>query len=151
MTIETPDVHCWQSVISIPQIFDKLFIAESQQMGKNLNEEYTQLPSRFFVIHAISQKEYLFPVYHHYKYYKIMNNIDPTMEISANLQEYSKVIDDINNALDEFYEVLPDIKETTGEERKENLDIWVKHINDLKDSCQQLIDGIEEIKREINF
>ncbi len=104
-----------------------------------------------FVIHAISQREYLFPVYHHNKDYKIMNNIDPTMEISANLQEYSKVIEDINNALDEFYEVLPDIKNTKGEERKENLDIWVKHINDLKDSCKQLIDEIEEKKREINF
>ncbi len=80
-----------------------------------------------------------------------MNNIDPTMEISANLQEYSKVIEDINNALDEFYEVLPDIKNTKGEERKETLDIWVKHINDLKDSCKQLIDEIEEKKREINF
>jgi len=80
-----------------------------------------------------------------------MNNIDPTMEISAHLQEYSKVIQDINNALDEFYEVLPDIKKTTGEDRKENLDIWEKHINDLKDSCQQLIDEIEEKKKEINF
>jgi len=80
-----------------------------------------------------------------------MDNIDSTMEISAHLQEYSNVIQDINNALDEFYEVLPDIKKITGEDIKENLDIWVKHINDLKDSCQQLIDEIEEKKREINF
>jgi acyl-CoA reductase-like NAD-dependent aldehyde dehydrogenase len=80
-----------------------------------------------------------------------MNNIDPTTEISTLSEEYSKVIQNINNALDECYEVFPDIRKTTGEERKENLDIWLKHINDLKDSCQQLIDEIEEKMREINF
>jgi len=80
-----------------------------------------------------------------------MNNIDHTVEISALSKEYSKVIQDINNSLDEFYEVLPDIKKTNGEERKENLDIWLKHINDIKDSCQQLLDEIEGKMREIDF
>jgi conjugal transfer/entry exclusion protein len=78
-------------------------------------------------------------------------NIDLKTDSLDFLQEYAQVVQDINNALDEFYDVLPDIKITTGDDRKETLEIWQKHTNDLKDSCQQIIDEIDEKIREINF
>jgi len=85
------------------------------------------------------------------KNYTIMDNIGPPMEMNLLSQEYSQIIQDINNALDEFYEVLPDIKNTKGEDRKENLAIWMNHIKDIKESCQQLIDEIEEKIRELDY
>jgi cell fate (sporulation/competence/biofilm development) regulator YmcA (YheA/YmcA/DUF963 family) len=80
-----------------------------------------------------------------------MDNIGHKIEEHVLMQEYSQVLQDINNALDEFYEALPDIKNTTGDDRKETVEIWQKHTTDLKDSCQQVIEEIEEKVREINL